>query len=227
MKKLITTILICSLFLLFTDSSKASVLKLRYFEFGKYTVKIGSSAYISSGSSIIIHNLVPGKKYMKIIRHHKPTPLHPSFKEVVFSGIINIPEGAKVTANLNRHYGLNITRIIFFNTVPASVHNVNQAVHHHHNQPDGFMSLKRTIANASFDSDKLRIAKQASINHSLSSKQVREIMELFSFESTKLKYAKFAYSRVLDPQNYFIVNNAFTFSSSIRSLDRYMQKFQM
>jgi len=47
-------------------------------------------------------------------------------------------------------------------------------------------------------------------------------MGVFSFESTRLDFARMAYHRVIDPQNYFIVNNAFRFSSSIDELYQYI-----
>jgi hypothetical protein len=48
-------------------------------------------------------------------------------------------------------------------------------------------------------------------------------MSLFNFESSRLEFAKFAYGYTYDLGNYFIVNDAFNFESSISELDRYIQ----
>jgi hypothetical protein len=48
-------------------------------------------------------------------------------------------------------------------------------------------------------------------------------MLLFSFESTRLDFAKFAYAYTLDLRNYYKLNDAFTFESSIDDLDKYIQ----
>jgi len=56
----------------------------------------------------------------------------------------------------------------------------------------------------------------------LTAQQVASIMNLFDFESTKLDFAKFAFSHTVDPQNYWIVNDAFSFSSSISDLQHYI-----
>jgi hypothetical protein len=53
--------------------------------------------------------------------------------------------------------------------------------------------------------------------------QVSQIMALFSFEDSKLDFAKFAYGRTYDLSNYFMVNNAFTFSSSVDELNDFIQ----
>ena len=47
-------------------------------------------------------------------------------------------------------------------------------------------------------------------------------MNSMTFEATKLEFAKFAYRNVLDPKNFFIVNQGFAFSSSIDELTRFI-----
>ena len=53
--------------------------------------------------------------------------------------------------------------------------------------------------------------------------QVKEVMGLFSFEESKLEFAKFAYDRTTDKNNYYIVNDAFDFEASIEALDNYIK----
>ncbi|HEU4719584.1 MAG TPA: DUF4476 domain-containing protein [Bacteroidia bacterium] len=91
--------------------------------------------------------------------------------------------------------------------------------------PNDFQVLKNTVSNQSFDSDKLIIAKQAvNMNH-LSSQQAYELVQLMTFESTKVELAKYAYGRTVDPGNYYLVNNAFTFSSSVSDLATYINNY--
>lgn len=85
-----------------------------------------------------------------------------------------------------------------------------------------FQNLKYQIRNAPFDSDQLRIARQAIRQNGATSAQVRELMGMFSFESSRLKLAKSAYRFTADKRNYYIVNDAFQFSSSRRELDRFI-----
>lgn len=84
-------------------------------------------------------------------------------------------------------------------------------------------SLIRTVNKQCFDGDRLMVAKQALRGKLVLAEQVEEIMQLFSFESTRLKFAKWAYRNTYDVENYYVVNNSFTFGSSARELDRYIR----
>lgn len=86
-----------------------------------------------------------------------------------------------------------------------------------------FSILKNTIENLSFDSSKLETAKSALYKNKITSRQVLELVKMLTFESSKLELAKFAYDRTVDQGNYFVVNNAFTFLSSIDELNRYIR----
>ena len=85
-----------------------------------------------------------------------------------------------------------------------------------------FQSAKNSIASKSFDDTRLTIAKQVTGANCLLCSQVKEIMLLFSFEATRLDFAKFAYGYVYDQGNYFKLNDAFTFESSIDELNSYI-----
>lgn len=85
-----------------------------------------------------------------------------------------------------------------------------------------FAGAQQTINSKSFESDKLTIAKQVLGSNCMTSDQVKWVMTTFSFEDSKIDFAKFAYGHVYDPGNYYKVNDAFTFSSSIDELNQYI-----
>jgi hypothetical protein len=85
-----------------------------------------------------------------------------------------------------------------------------------------FGSAKQSIAAKSFEDSKLTIAKQIINTNCLLSSQVKEIMLLFSFEDTRLELAKYAYGYTFDIGNYYKLNDAFTFESSIDELNAYI-----
>ena len=93
---------------------------------------------------------------------------------------------------------------------PMSTHSFDQAL--------------ESISSKSFETSKLTIAKQIAGSNCLLCKQVREIMKLFTFESNRLEFAKYAYKYTWDINNYFLVNDAFEFESSIDELNRYIAK---
>ena len=53
--------------------------------------------------------------------------------------------------------------------------------------------------------------------------QVKGIMGVFGFEDTKLDFAKYAYERTYDIGNYYKVNDAFSFETSVEELNEYIQ----
>lgn len=85
-----------------------------------------------------------------------------------------------------------------------------------------FMQLKQAIANASFESTRMSIFKQALAHSYFTSVQVQSLMNEFWFESTRLEVAKLAYLRTVDQQSYYLVNNSFNFSSSVEHLGEYI-----
>jgi hypothetical protein len=90
---------------------------------------------------------------------------------------------------------------------------------------NGFNFMLQSIANQSFEQNRLQVAQQILQSNYLTSQQVFSILQLFSFEQSKLLFAKSAFNRVIDPQNYFIVNNAFSFSNSVNELNNFLRGF--
>lgn len=85
-----------------------------------------------------------------------------------------------------------------------------------------YNSAQNSIKSKSFEDSKLTIAKQIINSNCLTSAQVRGLLDLFTFEDTKLDFAKYAYHRTYDLNNYYKVNDAFEFESSIEELDAYI-----
>lgn len=89
--------------------------------------------------------------------------------------------------------------------------------------PMDFESAKASIKAKSFDDSKLTMAKQIIGSNCMLSSQIKELMLLLTFESNRLDLAKFAWHHNLDKGNYFKLNDAFTFESSIDELNQYIQ----
>jgi len=85
-----------------------------------------------------------------------------------------------------------------------------------------FDNLKRAIQRESFSDDQLRIAKRAAKDRRLSARQIRDITRLFTFSSEQLAFAKTAYRNCVDKHNYYIVMEAFTFSSDKDELEAFI-----
>ena len=87
---------------------------------------------------------------------------------------------------------------------------------------EDYESAKSSISQKDFENTKLDMAKQIAGSNCLLAEQVRGIMKLFTFENSKLEFAKFAYTHTYDKGNYFKVNDAFEFDSSSSDLNSYI-----
>ena len=89
--------------------------------------------------------------------------------------------------------------------------------------PAAFNMALESIRDKSFESSKVEMAEQIAKSNCLLSEQVYIIMKLFNFENTRIDFAKFAYGYIYDPGNYFRVNDAFAFESSIETLNKFIR----
>jgi len=87
---------------------------------------------------------------------------------------------------------------------------------------NSFSQLKQTVNNSSFESDKVMMVKQVITSNYFTVKQVKEILRLFNFESSKLEIAKLIYPKTIDNQNFFSVFDEFSYSSSKQELNQYI-----
>ncbi len=87
-----------------------------------------------------------------------------------------------------------------------------------------FNQAKSSISSKSFSDSKMTTAKQITQTNCLTAQQIKELTMLFDFETDRVTYASFAHKRCVDPQNYFIVNDAFEFESSIEELNQNITK---
>lgn len=89
-----------------------------------------------------------------------------------------------------------------------------------------FNEVVQSIQAKNFDDSKLTMAKQVINTNCMTSSQVKRLMLLFSFEDTRLDLAKYAYGYTYDIGNYYQLNDAFTFESSIDELNTYTSGFK-
>jgi len=85
-----------------------------------------------------------------------------------------------------------------------------------------FHSALQTLNEISFDETRLKTAKQIAASNCLNATQISDICRTFSFDESKLDFAKSAYSHCTEPSNYFKVNNVFEFSSNVDELNEFV-----
>ena len=91
---------------------------------------------------------------------------------------------------------------------------------------DAFAAAREAVRREGFDNGKLVVAQQVADKNYFTCAQVRELARLFSFDDRKLEFAKYAYGRTLDRNNYFIINDVFAFSKSKEDLANYIKGYR-
>jgi hypothetical protein len=113
-------------------------------------------------------------------------------------------------SNLNTNTASNSTQ---------NVSNANSCAAANAMSSSSFLAAKQTITKQSFEDTRLTTVKQILKSNCLSCAQIKEVMLLFSFEANRLEVAKIAHDRCVDKNNYFLLNDAFQFESSVEELN--------
>ena len=197
-----------------------SELNLRMYDNAFFTVIFDRKIYDSPSASFRLSNIAPGNH--RLIVKQRIGGRHGTLR-TIYNGNIDIPVSSTVNARINKY-----NRLVIRSVVPKSGHYYSDNNYgRHYNRPLLDLSrLQHSMENASFENDKRMIAEQAISSNRVKANQVYRILLMFSFESTKLKVAKFAYRSCIDKHNYYVVNDAFTFSSSRRELNNFIGNFR-
>lgn len=82
-----------------------------------------------------------------------------------------------------------------------------------------FERYLEAIKSKSFEDSKLKTAKAPLRGQYLNAEQIGMVMKAFDFEATRLDFAVLAHPRCVDPNNYYLIYDAFDFELSIDELE--------
>jgi hypothetical protein len=89
-----------------------------------------------------------------------------------------------------------------------------------------FAQAKESLRREWFENSRLTAAKQIIDQNYFTSQEVKEIILLFTFENNRLDIAKYAYGKTVDKENYFMLNDAFTFNNNKEALKEYIREYK-
>lgn len=109
--------------------------------------------------------------------------------------------------------------------------NENHNVHHHVSEcavsQEELTDILASLEQQTFNNTRLTLAKQiVNAKQCFAALQIKQILEVFTFENSKLEMAKYCYAYCIDKDNYYKINDCFTFSSSVSELDEYISTQQ-
>lgn len=233
MKKMIFTLALSLIIISASANRGFSELNLKLFDNSVFSVVLDNVTYNYYTSSYNFASLVPGSHFITVVRQ-QPVGFY-TMPVTIFSGWITIPANMKIFSMIDMYGGYSVVSQYallnpddtynygsYYDVSNYQDYNVNYVEYTSYMSQPSFMSLISMVNSETFESSKENIAKQAINTNFMTSSQVMQLLKCFTFESTKLEVAKLAYSKVIDKENFFMVNSAFTFESSIDELNQYI-----
>lgn len=224
MKKLFTTFILLFVVLVSKGNHNHSILNIASVDGAYFTIAIDRPQFESPSTNMTLDDLAPGNHYIRVARW-VDYDYHPGY-ETVFAGYVFVPQQSEMTAIVtHNHFKVTDIRPIAVCQEPVvyqNNYNYPPAPACHPVNEYDFNKMLWSIEHRSFESTKMQLAKQLIDQNFFTSRQVTRLLNSMTFESTKLELAKYAYSKTLDRNNYYLVNDAFTFESSIKDLSRFI-----
>jgi len=219
------------------SNRNSSELILRSDNHSFFKAKVNGIMYTPINNKIALPNIGIGTFEVQFYRFSPSHHGHRRDMHVVSYQYINIGHGETVIASINGRNQVRLEYIRSHHREPVACHTkpykqpykahhkrtvVTHAYPQDHNRELSYYEMK--IERAAFDDDKLEIAYNALNNIRMNTIEAKHIMDLLTFEKSKLAFAKYAYTRVSDPDNYYRIENNLTFRSSKEELQRYMSR---
>lgn len=177
-----------------------------------------------------ISYLPPGKHQLTLLEVRRG----PHRPRVIYKRLLRVRPGHEVSVRISRRgrVRVNVRKSVYCShcgSYSYGSHNCTARFDDNYNDgyaaamsPAGFHTLKASMRRATFESARKSIMRQALHRQYISSFQLRELLFLFDFESSRLEMARYAYGRLIDPQNISVIFDAFEYESSIRSFERFL-----
>lgn len=230
MKKFFT-LLLSSLFSLSLLAYDGSRLSISTFATGKQLkVEVDGRAFSMSENTVVLNNLAQGNHQVTIYRETRKNQFGFGRRAIVYSSTVFIKRGFHTDITINR-FGKALVdeRRIERNDGRFNDDDYygNDDWNNGYNNVMGqqeFSDLKDQLRKEWFENNRLGSVKFIIDKNNFTTQQVKELMLLFTFENNKLEIAKYAFSKTVDPGNYYQLNDVLTFSSSREELSRFIRQ---
>ncbi|MBK9464392.1 MAG: DUF4476 domain-containing protein [Chitinophagaceae bacterium] len=187
-------------------------------------IKFGGKQYSLQDRSVTFQSLEPGNYSLIIYQLQQKTTGGTAYTEVFNNNI---------TVNAKKHLEVSVLRFgkiawdestiepdDWANTgyqpvpgQPVGTVNNNGTV-----SDEQFVLLKKSIKDATYDSDKMITGKVVLKNNLFTAAQIKEMCRLFTYDDNKLEFAKLAYEFCADKGFYITILDVFTYQSTKTSL---------
>lgn len=244
-KKHFFSLLLMFLLVFAADSFSYSILNLSSYDGSRFYVEFNKDKISVPAYEFETGNVNSGRHYLRVYAESVSPGRTGS---AIFSDYIVLPDGYKIYAVIDEYGKFLVYKKISTNNAFLTETRCNCNCECCKNCPkcsnvpipgnydeewncqynimsDGeFNGLKNSIEKVSFESSKKELIEMAALSNEFSSRQVKELLQMLSFENSKLELAKILYPRTCDKNNYYTVADVFSFESSYMDLKKFIEQ---
>jgi hypothetical protein len=230
MKKFFTLLLssLFSLSLLAFDGSRLSISVPS--TSSELKVEIDGRPFTMKNNSITVGYLGEGRHDVKIYKEAKRTRGNFGRREIVYNKSVILKKGFHLDITVNRFGKVLVDERRIDHE--DEWYNDEDEYYDHEGWDNSmnkmsvreFEQLKESLRKEWFENNRLISVKTIIEKSNFSAQQVKDLMLLFTFENNRLEIAKAAYRKTIDKENYYLLNEALTFSSSKEQLARFIRE---
>lgn len=237
------TIITLAIGMIFSYFSFGAELFLKVNKNGNYTVSVFNQSQKNGNKVYRFFALPNGVNTIMVVNNQT--------NSVLYSGTLSLQQNQRVIATINAYGNLSIIKTMYVqpinwytsivqntpNPYNPPIYNPNPSNPYPYPPTDPncqypgtmngvdqqtFSLFMQELKFESFDSNRLKMASNYASNNHLKAKQIAQIARTFSFDSSRLSFAKKAFTNCIDKQNYFQLRSTFSFSSSYNDLLDYI-----
>ncbi len=210
---------LAGLFCLFSAKVRASEVFVRVNKAGSYYASSGGQTQYNPSNTFRFFDLAPGNVYLQIADQNNGS--------LLYSGNLTLGANQRLVAEIDHYGSLRIVQTL--TVFQQNWYSFNEQYAVTNQNPYGpyasdISLFLQQLDKESMDSSKLRFAKSYVDKGWFTATQIAEICKRFTFDSNRLDFAKHAYARCSDPQNYFVLREFFTFSSNFSDLQDFVDQ---
>ena len=247
-KSLLFVLSLFTILSIYSSAHSFASLNLCLYNGEKFSVVFNNNGATEFSDEFETPALNAGQYYIKVTANS----LNPGVADnIIFSDYINLIDGYKIYAVITSEQKFLVYKKVVYNEVPGNIVNYNKCkcncecckncpkcnpnininnedvdcMYKVINESD-FNILKETVEKRSYEETRKELIVSAIDNNYFTSAQVKALLNLFSFENSKLEVAKYAYNKTCDKKNYFVVYDVFTFENSIPELKKYIESIK-
>lgn len=194
-------------------------------EMGFYSLEMNGQFFDFNQNTYTLPNVMPGVHNVRIHRWIQGFGNQGSWN-IVFQGVVNVMHMHNTIILYNSWSGTHVQHypimggpnMPFPNQGMPGANGMHNGGYLMGMTPVVFDQFIMQMNNMSFDSNKVEYAKFAIRQNGITVAQLKIAMGKLSFDSNRLDLAKNAYQFTIDRQNYFLLQDAFSFQSNFRAL---------